>query len=132
MAGELWRVCAVAVLCAVVGLLLRQIKGELSGLLRLGGGILILGLLLPMMGSVLGETELLLGDGGAYPYMGVMIRALGLAFLTRICTDVCRDCGESTVAAGVEMAGKAAILLLCFPLIGEIIEYAAKIMELSE
>ena len=132
MAGELWQICGIAILCAVAGILLRQIKAELGGLFRLGGGILILSLILPLLGNALSETGLLVENREAYLYAEVMLRALGLAFLCRVCSDICRECGEGMIATAVEMAGKIAILLLCFPLLREIVGYAREMLELVE
>ena len=132
MAGALGRICGVAILCTIAGVLLRQIKGELSGLLRLGGGVLIFSLFLPLLGDALEQTGLLVENREAYLYAEVMLRALGLAFLCRICADICRECGEGMIATGVEMAGKLAILLLCFPLLQEIIGYAREMLALVE
>ena len=132
MWGDLWRICGIALLCSVSGILLRQIKGELGGLLRLGGGILIVSLCMPLLGNVLEEMGLLMENQESFSYAEVMLRALGLALLCRISADICRDCGEGTIATGVEMAGKIAILLLCFPLLREIVSYARKMLDLVE
>ncbi|MBE6546755.1 MAG: hypothetical protein E7668_04880 [Ruminococcaceae bacterium] len=125
------RVCALAILCVVAGQLLKQMKSELAGLLRIGGVVLILGAVVAQLSEVLGQAALLLDADGVRPYASVMLRALGIALLTRICTDLCRDSGESTVANGVELAGKAAILALCLPLVAEIIGYAATLLEME-
>ena len=44
---------------------------------------------------------------------------------------ICKDCGEGTVAGGIELGGKLAILLICIPLIGELIGYASEILSLG-
>lgn len=53
---------------------------------------------------------------------GILLRALGLAFLTECAAAVCRDCGEGTLATWVELGGKLEILLLSFPLIRTVLE----------
>ena len=131
MDGGLIRVCALAILCAVAGLVLRQIRGEFAGLLRIGGAVLIFGGLILEARSALEEVTALFSGEGLEAYATVMLRALGIALLTRACTDICRDCGESSVAGGVELAGKLAILALCVPLIKEIIGYATALMQME-
>lgn len=128
MGGELWRVCGVAILCAAVGVLLRAIKGELAPFARVAGGILIFAMLLPTLSQSVEKILSLFSVSGIERYATVMLRALGIAMLGRICSEVCRDCGESGAAGGVELAGKLAILSLCFPLIEEILGFASSLL----
>lgn len=128
----LWRACAIGLLCAVAVLILKPVRGEFGSLTRIGGGVLILLLVLPPLGETVGETVALFEESGIDPYADVMLRAIGIALLTRICGDVCRDTGEGAVASGVELAGKLAILTLCLPLIREILGYAREILQKTE
>ncbi len=125
------KICALAIVCVVVCMLLKHIKSDFASLIRIAGGVLIFGILIVGLGDVMGEAAILFQNDRAERYITVMLRALGIAFLTRICTDMCRDCGENLIAGGVEAAGKAAILVLCIPLIGEIIGYATEILQLE-
>ncbi len=125
------RVLAVAVLCVVAGQVLKQVKSEFATPLRIGGLVLIFGTVTVGLADVFGQVTLLLEASGIRLYASVMLRALGIALLTRICTDLCRDSGENAVASGAELAGKVAILALCLPLIAEIIGYAATLLEME-
>ena len=125
------RLCGVAILCAVAGVILRHIKGEYAPLLRIGGIILVFGGAIYMSKDIFDEVSEALSVDGLDGYASVMLRALGIALLTKICSDVCRDCGESAVAGGVEIGGKLAILALSIPLVRELIEYATEILKLE-
>ena len=131
MDGSLLKICAVAILCAGMGLLFKQIRGDFSALLRVAGLAIMFGFLIPVVGRVANETISLFEGDGIAPYAETMLRALGIALLTRICADICRDCGETGAASGVEMAGKLTILLLCVPLIREMIGYATEILQME-
>lgn len=131
MSGELWKICGLAVLCLVASLLLSRMGGEFVGLVRIGGGVLLFGTLMLSMSETLETLRALFAASGAERYADRMLRALGLAFLTAICSNLCRDTGEGTLASGVEMAGKLAILWLSLPLVEEIMAMAAKILELG-
>ncbi len=56
--------------------------------------------------------------------ISVMIKALGVAVCCNITAEICRECGEASSAAKVELAAKTAILLLALPLIKDIINLA--------
>ena len=131
MAGELWRIAALALLCAVMSLTLRPLREDFSAMIRIAACVGIFGWLIPTAFSVLNETLSLLEGDTLAQYVTVMLRAIGIALLTRVCTDICRDCGEAGTAGGVELAGKMAILGLCLPLIGEIVACAEALLEIE-
>lgn len=129
MSEVLLKVCAVAIVCVVAGLIVKQTRGDFSAFVRIGGCVLIFGILVPRVWEVMSGALFWLEGSGVGQYAQVMLRCLGIALLTRICTDICRDCGESSVASGVELAGKLAILVLCVPLMEEMIGYATEILQ---
>lgn len=51
-----------------------------------------------------------------------VVKTVGIALLTRICAELCRDAKESGIAAAVEAAGGACALLVCLPLFRAVLE----------
>lgn len=131
MTEAMIKICGLALLCAISAMLLGRMRGEFSGMIRLAGGIVIFGTLLWGMASLLDQLSALFAEQGIREYADVMLRALGICILSRVCCEVCRDCGEGGLALGVELSGRAAILSLCLPFVGEILSMAAEILELE-
>lgn len=131
MGGQIFRICAIAVVSAIVGVLIGQIKKEISFAIKAAAGILIFGMIAVSIGPLIAELEGILGLGGVSEYAEIMLKSLGIAFLTHICATLCRDCGENSLAGGVEFAGKLEILILCAPLIGKILDLAAQIISMD-
>ena len=46
----------------------------------------------------------------------ILLKTLGVCFLTQLSADSCRDAGEGALAAKVELAGKLFIVILALPL----------------
>lgn len=118
------RISGVALVGLVALLLLRAYRPEWGGFVRVAVTVLSAGMILSMAGSVVGYlTELAEGtgalDGEAWT---LLLKSLGIAFLTETAASVCRDSGEGGLAGWVEMAGKLEILLLAFPLIRTVME----------
>lgn len=67
------------------------------------------------------------GVGG---YAEILLKALGIAVLTQCCSELCRECGETAAATGVELTGKVEILLLCLPLINDLLSIAENFLTL--
>ena len=63
-------------------------------------------------------------------YVSILLRGVGITILGQITADICRDCGDTSSANGVELIAKLEIVLLCLPLLDGIIECALKILEL--
>ena len=130
MSEGLVKICALALICVCVGMLLRQLRGDVAFALRIAGSVMAFGILLMSLNAFLENiNELWLGDGGKYAQ--IMTKGLGIALLTHITAGICRDCGESGAASWVELAGKLEILFLCAPLISEILGYASEIISLE-
>lgn len=55
-------------------------------------------------------------------YFKVMLKGVGVSYLACVGADLCRDNGEHQLAGRVELAAKAELLVLAFPLIKSIIE----------
>ncbi len=54
--------------------------------------------------------------GGSSEYLTILLKSLGICFLTQLAADICRDSGEGTLAVQTETAGKAALLVVALPL----------------
>ena len=124
-AGKLCAVCLVALFALI---LLRQWKPEWAPLLRLSAAAACFGALLSMTVSILTETSSLCGDAMPTEAWKLLLKALGIAFLTELSASVCRDSGEGSLAFFVETAGKLEILLLSFPLIRTVLETALTLL----
>ena len=130
MGAAALKVCALAIICTVAGVVLRQMKNELAAVLKIAGTVLVSGTLLITAGPVISEMEAVVGQSGVTEYAKILIRAIGISLLAKICADICRDASETSLAGGVEIAAKLEIFLLCVPLIKDIFAYAAEILSL--
>ncbi len=126
---QIVKLCGVALLCTVVVLILRQLRGDMAALVRIGGVVLIFGVAMLTLGDIIGELRSFAESNKIEGYLGIMLKALAFAFVTRLCSELCRDCGEGALASSVELCGKLSILALCIPLIGELMDYATGLLE---
>ena len=125
---DVLKLCGIGVLCALAAVIMKQIKGEYSALIRLCGTLIIFGALALTAADIFSDVGGILLEDGLSGYARIMAKALGLALLSRICADICRDLGEVAVGSGIELGGKLAILSLCIPLIGELMGYARQLL----
>lgn len=125
------KICALAFICTVVGVVIKQIKSEISFALKAAGGVLIFGITLISLEPFFSFFYELSGVGGTEEYIGIVLKSLGIAMIAHVCAGICRDAGEGGLAGGVELAGKIEILLLCIPLIRRILGYASEMISMQ-
>lgn len=111
-------------------LILKQYKPEWAVFLRLAVTVVALSLILTVAGGILFYLrELTEGTGAqAGDSWEILLKALGVAFLTETAASICRDSGETGLAGWVEMAGKLELLLLSFPLIRTVLDTAVSLL----
>lgn len=131
MENELIRVCALALVCVIGALILKGINSQSVSAARIFGVISVFGAAAAAAGTIFSQTAELIDVSAVGEYAVLMLKALGLAMISGIGADICRDCGENTVATGVETMGNLSILSLCIPLFSELIGYAQNLLEMG-
>ena len=123
MGIDTYKLCGAALICAVAAFLLRYVKKEFELPLTLAGSILLLVSACAMarpiseyLTELLGASHLV-GDAA-----GTLMRALAIAMMTKLASDICREMGTPSVALSLEMAAKFEIIILTLPLISSVIE----------
>lgn len=121
----------IGVLTAVACLTLRQYN-PLFGLACgvAGGVILLLGCLSHLRDILHFASSLLEKTGGNMGWFGLLIKVLGVCYLCKFASDLCRDVGETAVAGAVEGAGKILIVALSVPYLMGMIEMIADLVKL--
>lgn len=118
-----------ALCAAAVSVLLRQFRPELSMVLSAVCAVGLLGWLLTECEPVLETVRQFLSACTENSLKtGPLLRALGLCLTTQFACDVCKDAGETAIAARLETAGRAALLLLAMPLFSSLLEQSLSLL----
>lgn len=122
---EILSICGLGVVAVVILVMLRQYKPEYAIMASIGAGLIILTWILQYISPILNEFQRMLDATGMQSeYAEVLLKALGICFITQLACDVCRDAGEGAVASKIEMTGKTAVLLLALPLFKNLLDIA--------
>ena len=125
------KLCMVALLILVSSTVIKQWKSDFLPLIRAGAIVLFGTLLLASVQPFLSLVTTLGTSAGVSRYIETILKGLGIVVLTQISSDICRDSGEGTLAGHIETVGKLELLLLCIPLIEEILATAEKLLEMG-
>lgn len=125
------KICMVALLILTSSTVIREWKSNFLSLIRIGAILLFGGLLIASVQPLLSLITNLGTNADSLQYIETILKGLGIVILTQIVSDICRDSGESTLAGYIETVGKLELLLLCIPLIEEILATAQKLLEMG-
>ena len=114
-------IAGIAVCAAVIASMLRRYHQEYAVLLGIAAGIVILLEIFANIAPAVRQIGTLLSATGiSSDYAVILLKTLGVCFLTQFAADACRDAQESALAAKVELGGKIAIVVLALPLFEKI------------
>ena len=125
------KLCMIALLILTSTTVIRGWKSDFLPLVRIGAVVLFSTLLIASVGPLLTLITALGTGAGASQYVTTILKGLGIVILVQICSDICRDSGETTLAGHIETVGKLELLLLSVPLIEEILATAKKLLEMG-
>ncbi len=121
-------VAGTAVVICLLAVTVRQVKPEFSvGMLLLGGcaiAAVCIGFIAPTV-SELNELSSKYALSGGF---ALVLKAVGICFITQTAADTCRDAACGSLATKVEAAGKIAVLAVIFPLFKSLLETAVEII----
>ena len=122
------------VLCIAVSLLalsLRQQRPEYAMLLSLACGLFVFFFLVGKMGNIFSQLQdLMTGLSGQSELTEIVLKALGICIVAELGSQCCRDAGETAIATKVELAAKAALVLMSIPIFQTLLEVAGELLHL--
>ena len=119
----LGKLIALCLLTAVLALLLKRESAELSFLLTLAAVLLGVFLLLAAIDEAAALGEELLELTRLSPVLFVpLVKVLAVAVTVRLTAALCRDAGQSALAALTEIAGTVCALWCSLPLLRAVVE----------
>jgi stage III sporulation protein AD len=61
-------------------------------------------------------------------YITTLLKIIGIAYIAQFGAEICKDAGEGSIAAKIELAGKVIIVVLAVPIITSLLDLIIKIM----
>ena len=129
MMGDILKLAAIAVTAALCATVVRKTVPEISVVMVLAAGVLLLTAALDAMGSVTAVMNDLADTAGLSPaILSPVLKTAGIAVLTHIAAEVCRDAKEGGLAAFLEVAGSALALLVALPLLQTVLSMITELL----
>ena len=123
------RAAAAAVIGSILVLLLRRYTPELSLLLAVVTGAVIVWICAGIAAHV---TEALrsVSEKGGIPsaYVSPVMKCIGIGLVTNLAAQICRDAGQGSAASAVELCAALCALYTALPLIESLLAVVEKLL----
>ncbi len=127
--SDVMKVAAAAIVAAVCAVVVRRQAPEIGLVLAVCAGALIM---LYCSGALTAVTVLMdkLAETGGLSGQVVepVLKTVGIAIVTRLSADFCRDAKEGGLASAVELAGTVLALLAVLPLMTAVLELLTQLL----
>jgi len=117
-------VCSFAVVTACIIASIRNLRPEFANIAVAVAGALIMAYAVEAVVPFITFVKDIAAEKGVESYFTLMLKALAISFCCRMSAEICRDCGENTLASRVELAGKVGIVLISLPIVKQLFEIA--------
>lgn len=120
---DVFKIVLIALLATTMILIIRQTRPELAMLASVVTGTILFLFSVEKIGQVVELLNNLASNAGiSSEFLGIILKIVGIAYITEFGASVCKDVGESAIASKVQFAGKCIIIVLGIGIIGNFVE----------
>lgn len=113
----------------IVAMAMKQGKAEFATFVSLTGSILLAWIAVQLLEGITGGLERLEKMVGVdMEYMALLMKIIGVTYISEFASSLCRDAGYSAVAGQIELVGKLTILTIGMPVVMALFELMAEMV----
>lgn len=113
-------ICIIAtVLCKIMDKYQKEYALFISLIISVGIILLAFNWISPLLQEI---KNMFSAAGADSEYFEILLKALGICYITQLACDICRDSGENAIATQLELAGKISLMILAMPLFKVLIQ----------
>jgi stage III sporulation protein AD len=117
------QIAAIGIVTVLVGLLFKKGKEEYSAYISIAACLIIILMGISKLEVILNAIEQLQGYIQMNKaYVGILIKIIGITYVTEIASSLCKDSGYSAIGEQIELVGKLSILAISMPIMLALLE----------
>ena len=124
---SLQQLFGISLFAAALAFLLKGLSSRIAPLLSLLCGLFLLLYAISRYEGALSLLTALAAAADLSDALSAVLRMLAVGLLTAFAADTCRDLGEGTLGARVELCGRVEILLLSLPFLRDLLTLAMEV-----
>ena len=127
--SDVLKVAVTGVIAAICAITVRKQAPELALLLTIAAGVLIVLFCSGALATVVKFAGELAEIGGVSPELfEPVLKVTGIALITRLSAEFCKDAKEGALASAVEAGGTVLALLCALPLLTAVLELLRELL----
>lgn len=129
---DIFKIIGLGLSATVLSVFIKNWRSEVAILISLTAIIVIFFTVFPYLKTVFN----VFGDiseriGLDTRYIKLILRVIGIAFVTQFGAELCRDAGESAVASKIELGGKIMIVAFSVPVMYSFLEVVETVIDFT-
>lgn len=117
---------------AVLSLLIKQYRPELSSAIPVIAAAAIFAMAAPYLRAVIAMFEDIADQVGMESAsFRIVIKMIGAAYITQFAAEMCKDAGEGAIASKIELGGKILILTMSMPILYRLLALVSNMINFS-
>ncbi len=115
---------------AVLSLLLKRQRPEIAIAIPIITAVTILLICAPYLSAAIdGFYNITDISGIDMTHMQAVLKIIGIAYICQFASDICKDAGEGSISAKIELGGKIIIITLSMPIIYDLLGLISSIIQ---
>ena len=117
------KIIALGLVGTIFAVLLKKENPQMAMLVAAMTSVLIFGMVCTPLGTLIVMLKTTAEEAGVGThYLGVVLKVIGIAYLTQFGAQLCADAGEGAIAAKIELAGKILMMTAAAPVLTGLLE----------
>lgn len=122
-------VAVLALLSALLAVVIKQYKPEYAVVVTITAAAVILLGIVSMIVPIISEVKKMMDNASIdYEYITILIKAVGICYITQFVSDTCKDAGQTAISNKIELAGKVALCFSALPLFKDLLSLTQAII----
>ena len=119
----LLKICAIGIAALIIISIVKTYKPEFTVEVTLCAGMILLYFIIDSLKYGFGFIANIYEDlSYGTEYFPIILKVLGIAYITEFAAAICQDAGEKSIASKVELAGKIAIFFAAIPVFTSLLD----------
>ena len=119
----LLKICAIGIAALIIISIVKTYKPEFTVEVTLCAGMILLYFIIDSLKYGFGFIADIYEDlSYGKEYFPIILKVLGIAYITEFAAAICQDAGEKSIASKVELAGKIAMFFAAIPVFTSLLD----------
>lgn len=115
-------VCAAGIIASVLAIVLKKNNAEYSFILTVSASAIIVTYVAgALVEAISGVKEIFASSNMSITYLALLLKCVGICFLTEFTCDTCKDAGQAALSDIVLFSGRLFVLVSALPLFSELL-----------